>query len=65
MQIILNGQHTATAGPALRDLIDEQGIAPETIVAEVNFKLIKREDWQHCLLQEGDTVELLSFVGGG
>jgi thiamine biosynthesis protein ThiS len=46
-------------------MIIEQGFEPDAVIAEVNFELIKRERWQQHLLREGDTVELLSFVGGG
>ena len=65
MQIVLNGQQVQTEVRTLRELIVEKGIDPETIVAEVNLELIKKEHWQHYVLQDGDTVELLSFVGGG
>ncbi|WP_417912100.1 sulfur carrier protein ThiS [Candidatus Electronema sp. TJ] len=65
MQITLNGQSTATAALTLLDMIIEQGFAPDAVIADVNFELIKRECWQDHLLHEGDTVELLSFVGGG
>jgi len=65
MQILLNGQQAQIKGRTLRELIVEKDIDPETIVAEVNLQLIKKEHWQQYLLNEGDTVELLSFVGGG
>jgi thiamine biosynthesis protein ThiS len=65
MQITLNGQLTATAALTLLDMIIEQGFVPDAVIAEVNFELIKRDRWQQHLLQDGDTVELLSFVGGG
>jgi thiamine biosynthesis protein ThiS len=65
MHITLNGQVTASAARSLLDLIIEQGFMPDAIVAEVNFELIKRDRWQQHRLQDGDTVELLSFVGGG
>ena len=65
MQITLNGEHIDTTGQTLDELIEEQGLNPDAIVAEVNYELIKREFWQQHVLQDGDTVELLSFVGGG
>ncbi|CAK8721661.1 MAG: sulfur carrier protein [Candidatus Electronema aureum] len=65
MHITLNGQFTATAALTLLDMINEQGFVPDAVIAEVNFELIKRDRWQQHLLHEGDTVELLSFVGGG
>lgn len=65
MHITLNGQLTTTAAFTLLDMIIEQGFAPDAVIAEVNFELIKRDRWQQHLLREGDTVELLNFVGGG
>ncbi|WP_417914179.1 sulfur carrier protein ThiS [Candidatus Electronema sp. JM] len=65
MQITLNGEPVETAARTLRELIVSQGLEPDAIVAEVNFALIKREQWQQHVLKDGDSVELLSFVGGG
>ena len=65
MHITLNGEPVETAARTLRELIVNQGFTPDAIVAEVNFALIKREQWQQHVLKDGDSVELLSFVGGG
>jgi sulfur carrier protein len=65
MQITLNGQPVDTACRTLLELIAEKGYDPDAIVAEVNLALIKKEQWQQHVLQNGDRVELLSFVGGG
>ncbi len=65
MQIILNGKKTGATGPTLYEMIVEKGFTPDTVIAEVNLQLIKKEDWRQTTLNEGDTVELLSFVGGG
>ncbi|XOF32298.1 MAG: sulfur carrier protein ThiS [Candidatus Electrothrix sp. YB6] len=65
MHITLNGEKTATAGRTLHEMVLEKGFNPDAVIAEVNFQLIKKEDWQQMPLHEGDTVELLSFVGGG
>ncbi len=65
MHIILNGKQTASNSPNLHAMIVEKGFDPDTVIAEVNFQLIKKNDWEQTTLNEGDTVELLSFVGGG
>ncbi|WP_446009405.1 sulfur carrier protein ThiS [Candidatus Electrothrix sp.] len=65
MHIILNGEETAISGPTLLAMVKEKGFAPDSVIAEVNLQLIKKEDWEQTVLAEGDTVELLSFVGGG
>ena len=35
------------------------------VIAEVNGNIIKSLQWEKTFLQEGDAVELVSFVGGG
>ena len=65
MNIILNGEQTAITSPTLSAMIKEKGFNPDTVIAEVNLQLIKKDDWEQAPLTEGDRVELLSFVGGG
>lgn len=47
------------------DLVIEQQLDTMSLVAELNFKIIKQAEWNDTLIKEGDTIELLSFVGGG
>jgi thiamine biosynthesis protein ThiS len=65
MRIILNGEETVITSPTLLAMVVEQGFTPDTLIAEVNLELIKKDDWDQTPLAEGDKVELLSFVGGG
>ena len=65
MEIRLNGKNQTTKGTCLSDLIRETGIDPDSLIAEVNQKVIKQNDWAETPLREGDQIELLSFVGGG
>ena len=65
MYITLNGEQTAITGPTLLAMVKEKGFNPNTVIAEVNAQLIQKDDWEQTALTEGDTVELLSFVGGG
>ncbi len=46
-------------------LIPEHGFNPEALIVEVNSELIKKENWSKTVIREGDTLELLNFVGGG
>jgi thiamine biosynthesis protein ThiS len=65
MYIILNGEQTAITSDTLLAMMKEKGVEPDSVIAEVNLELIKKNDWERTPLNEGDTVELLSFVGGG
>jgi thiamine biosynthesis protein ThiS len=35
------------------------------VAVEVNLKILDRSNFPTWNLQEGDTVEILSFIGGG
>ncbi|MEJ2184056.1 MAG: sulfur carrier protein ThiS [Nitrospirota bacterium] len=35
------------------------------MAAEVNLSIINKKDYGTCGLKEGDSVELVNFVGGG
>lgn len=66
IQIQVNGErrgcHTgATIGDLLRDL----SITTERVAVELNLEIVDRKDFDHRSLQEGDRVEILSFIGGG
>lgn len=66
MLITLNGQNKPVAdGTTLTGLASQTGHPPERLVAELNKTIIAREQWPHITLKEGDSVELLTFVGGG
>ena len=65
MEIHLNGRKIESKAGTIMDLILEQGFDPSSLIAEVNFKLVPQESWKDVPVRQGDTIELLSFVGGG
>ena len=65
MEVQLNGRSVQVAGGSLRDLIQGQDMDLSSLVAEVNLKVIPESEWDLYRVQPGDTIELLSFVGGG
>ena len=54
-----------TDGTSIEELILELELNPETVVVECNEKIILREEYAGHVLVEGDTLELIRFVGGG
>ncbi len=66
MKVTVNGEvKEIPAGTTLLQLIDELGIGEKVMAAAVNMEIVKKERWPEHLLQEGDRIELLHFVGGG
>lgn len=56
---------TLAAGTFLADYLKQKGYQLERIAVEYNGQILTREQYETTLLQEHDTVEIVSFVGGG
>jgi thiamine biosynthesis protein ThiS len=66
MDITINGQaRTITDAQNIADLVGKFCPTPKAIIAEVNGSIVPSQSWSSTKLQAGDTVELVSFVGGG
>ena len=50
---------------SLKELLDELGIISGRVAVEVNTQVIKKSDYESFMLNDGDIVEIVSFVGGG
>jgi sulfur carrier protein len=49
----------------LAELIARKKLDAGALVIELNQQIIKQEFWPTTELQDGDRLEMLSFVGGG
>lgn len=66
MRIVLNGQGVdVDEGVSIGGLLAQKKINRDTVVIEYNDELVKRNLWSGIILQEGDRLEVLQFVGGG
>ena len=66
MNVKINGQNqTLNAEMSLSEFIAQKGLNPEGIVVEHNFKIIEKKDLADIAIKENDTIEIVSFVGGG
>ena len=66
LQIVVNGDDRRVPGPAtLLDLLTYLGLDPRTVVVELNREIVRRPRLGETSLSEGDSVELVHFVGGG
>jgi thiazole synthase len=66
LAIIVNGQPQRISGPAtVADLLRKLQLDPRTVVVELNRQIIRRPVLSETKLADGDTIELVHFVGGG
>ena len=64
-KITLNGKETEIDSDSLIELRDEVQIKAETIVCELNLKIIRNKELSSTTISEGDNLEMLQMVGGG
>jgi sulfur carrier protein len=66
MQITVNGEpQEVPAGETVATLVERLGLAGSACAAEVNRQLVPRARHAEQALQEGDSVEIVTLVGGG
>ncbi|MFC1844660.1 sulfur carrier protein ThiS [Thermodesulfobacteriota bacterium] len=66
MKITCNGEtKEITQDTTLMSFIRDMDLNPDTVVAECDGRIIKRDEYDTLLLAEGNLLELIRFVGGG
>lgn len=66
MTIIINGdQRIVPEGQTLLDLIHKLDLRPEQVAVERNLEVVPRKQFGDCTLAEGDSLEIVTLVGGG
>ena len=66
MNITLNGEgKTLDSDVSLLELLKDLSLKPETVVIELNTKIIQPDAYSGQKLSEADSVEIIRFVGGG
>jgi thiamine biosynthesis protein ThiS len=64
--IKVNGQDHMVPSPAtLADLLQQLDLDPRAVVVELNREIVRQPRLAETPLANGDTVELVHFVGGG
>ncbi|KAF0183669.1 MAG: hypothetical protein FD164_642 [Nitrospirae bacterium] len=65
MKLMINGEPHETGQTTVSGLLAELAIQPERVAVEVNHAIIRRIEFDSFLLNDGDAVEIVNFVGGG
>ena len=63
--LMINGDPHDLAGIPVQEMLERLGFRPERVVVERNGKIIPRTEYNVTILEDNDTVEVVSFVGGG
>lgn len=52
-------------GLSVRALLESLDLKPGMVVVELNREILERDSYPTTTVSEGDTLELVHFVGGG
>jgi thiamine-phosphate pyrophosphorylase len=66
MRIEVNGKWVDLKSTgSIRDLLDELGLDPRMVVVERNREIVRRDRLDTVRVADGDSFEIVQFVGGG
>ncbi len=66
VSITLNGEHRrVTAGLSLAAFASDLGLNPEKVAVERNLSVVPRSTLAQVMVEDGDELEIVHFVGGG
>jgi len=65
MKVKVNGSEMVVKAKTIVELLQELEINPQRVVVEVNLEIIKRDRFSEYKIKDGDSIEIVNFVGGG
>ena len=65
MQVSVNGENVTIATMSVLDYLGSIGIDPQRVAVELNLDILPKTSYGSTMLEEGDKVEIVHFVGGG
>lgn len=65
MNITTNGEAVSVEPCSVQDYLISLGIDPRRVAVELNRDILPKAQYQATLLREGDSLEIVHFVGGG
>jgi len=66
LRITLNGDTHEVAKPlTVAELLAQLDIDPRRVAVEHNLVVLKRGSFDATMVQDGDAIEIVNFVGGG
>ena len=66
IELVINGEtHEYQKPLTVQKLLQQLNLNPERVIVEINRTILSPAEHNETELQQGDTIELVQFVGGG
>ena len=61
----INGEEKDAAGKTVAEYVESAGFNVARVVVEVNEAIVPKGRYADTVLRDGDSVEIVCFMGGG
>lgn len=61
----INGKQVDTGGKSLAEYLKAAGYDVKRVAVELNGDILPKADYEKTMLTDSDSLEIVSFVGGG
>ena len=61
----INGEEKNAVGKTITEYLTENSYDLKRVAVELNGDILPKAQYENTVLQDGDSVEIVSFVGGG
>ena len=64
--LVINGDEKRVEdGLSLAELLESIGIAPNKVAVERNREIVPKSTYNDVMIESGDQLEIVHFIGGG
>ncbi len=64
--VSINGEIQEFEAPlTVAELMQRVGVVPQKVAIEHNQSIVPRSQHAHVMVDEGDAIEIVEFIGGG
>ena len=61
----INGKMIEAAGISISEYLNKENFDPRRVAVEINEEIVPKNKFSEVIFQDGDIVEIISFMGGG
>lgn len=61
----INGKEEQAAGMSVAAYLAAAGYNLKNVAVEINEEIVPKKHYEETLINEGDVMEIVNFVGGG
>ena len=63
--VTVNGEEKDAAGKTVAEYVESAGFTVARVVVEINEAIVPKGRYAETVLRDGDSVEVVCFMGGG